>query len=109
MLLHPADSIYKLSRRREQNLHLEIIHTLGPLHVDVGPMLHQVSEARGRVRGAQGGQDHVNRAATLAITAVDPLQPGLQQELNGGQLAIKAGHVECWQTLKDDKIKHKVC
>lgn len=55
-----------------------------PLHVDVSPLLQQVSEARGGVGRALGGQDHVNRPATLEITAVDPPLSGLHQEPNGG-------------------------
>lgn len=64
-------------------------------------MLQQVSEARGGVGRAPGGQDHVNRQATLVIGAVDPPQTGLHQEPDCSQLAVKAGLVEGRQTLED--------
>jgi len=69
-------------------------------------MLQQVSDAGGDAGGAPGGQDHVKGPATQGITAVDPPQPGLQQVLDGSQLAVKAGHVERWQTLEDKVYSH---
>lgn len=65
-------------------------------------MLQQVFEAQGGVGWAPGGQDHVNRPATLEIAAVNPPLRGLHQELNSSQLAVKAGHVKRWQTLEDE-------
>lgn len=47
----------------------------------------------------------MDRPATLQITAVEAPQAGLHQELNSSQLAVKAGHMERWQTLE---VKHKV-
>lgn len=65
-------------------------------------MLQQVSETGAGSGEALVGQDHVEGPATLGITAVDPLLPGLHQELNSTQLAIKARHVERRQTLEDN-------
>lgn len=64
------------------------------LRIDVGSILQQISETGGGFGRASGGHDHVNGPATLRITAVEPPQLGLHQELNRSQLAVKAGHME---------------
>lgn len=64
------------------------------LHVDVSPVLQEVSDAQRGVRGALRGQDHVDGPSTPLISADDPPRPGVQQELDGSQLAVEAGHVE---------------
>lgn len=98
-----------IENKASKNLNKAVIHKIRPLHIDVSPVLQQVSEAPQGVGRAPGRQNHVNRPATLEITAVDPPQPGLHQELNSSQLAMKAGHVERWQTLESEtQVIHRV-
>lgn len=73
-----------------------------PLHINVGSVLQQVSEAGGGVGGALGGQDHVDGPTTLGIGAVDAPWRGLQQLPDGIELADETGHVERRQSLEDE-------